>query len=203
MQRTGRRADAWTMHVWDSLCLFWVVLWLVVGAWTGYQIFQLTGLADSAIQSGQALETAAEGLQTLGDLPVIGTSTAELGDQVATTAALIVQSGTEARSSVRGLAVLIGLAVALGPTGPVLIFYVPLRRERARDLATIRAALSDASVRPALRAYLAERAVVNLSVAQLWAVSTDPYGDLAAGRHQALADAELRRLGLASAPAPQ
>ncbi|HUW16944.1 MAG TPA: hypothetical protein VMW94_07685, partial [Actinomycetes bacterium] len=134
---------------------------------------------------------------------VIGASTAELGDQVAATAALIVDSGIQARSSVRGLAVLIGLAVALGPTGPVLIFYVPLRRERTRDVAAISAALSDTSAWPALRAYLAERAVVNLSVAQLWAVTTDPYGDLAAGRHQALAEAELRRLGLAPASAPQ
>jgi hypothetical protein len=201
MQRPGQKTDAPTLHTWDSLCLFWVVLWLVVGIWTGYQIFQLTDLADSTVQSGQALETAAEGLKTLGDIPVVGAAAADLGDQVAATAAGIVESGTQARSSVRGLAVLIGLAVALGPTGPVLLFYIPLRRARSRDVAELLSALAVPSTHPALRGYLAQRAVSNLTTAQLWSITRDPYGDLAAGRHLALANAELRRLGLSPMPA--
>ena len=47
--------------------------------------------------------------------------------------------------------------------------------------------------------FLARRAAAHLSFDDLRAVTTDPYGDLAAGRFGALADRELERLGFAAA----
>ncbi len=175
---------------------FWVVLWLVVGCWSGYQIFQLTGLADSTVSSGRALETAAEALRSIGQVPLIGERTAELGDEVSQTATGIVASGTEAGRSVRVLGVLIGLAVALGPVGPVLLFYVPVRLSRRSEVADVMAALEGGDCGPGLRAQLAHRAVANLSLRELRSISSDPVADLATGRHHELAAAELRRLGL-------
>ena len=49
---------------------------------------------------------------------------------------------------------------------------------------------------PELDAQLAHRAVANLSLRELAQISSDPVGDLAGGRHQNLAAAELRRLGI-------
>ena len=50
-----------------------------------------------------------------------------LGRRIGATAAQIVDAGQQADRSIRGLAVLLGLAVALGPSAPVLVFYLPAR----------------------------------------------------------------------------
>lgn len=192
----GRGTDAVTLRVWDGVLLFWVVLWAVVGSWTGYLIFQLTDLTDSVVQSGQALQTAGGALKALGSVPLIGERTAELGQEVATTAEGIVASGGQARDSVRGMGILIGLAVALGPTGPALLFYLPARLAHAKEARAVARWLNEGTDGVALQAYLAGRAVANLAVRDLQRVSRDPHGDLVAGRHSALAQAELHRLGL-------
>lgn len=196
MDRARHRGNVSTLRKWDTMCAVWVALWVLLGLATTYQILQLTDLADSTVQSGGALETAAEGLQSLGDVPIIGGTTAELGAQVDATAKQIVESGEQTRSSVRALAILIGLAVAIGPSGPVLLFYVPLRRRRTREARDIRQALDDPGTHAAVLAYLAQRAVVNVPPADLLEVTSDPYTDLAEGRHVPLAEAELRRLGV-------
>lgn len=180
--------------------LFWIVLWLVVGCWSGYAIFQLTGLADSTVSSGRALGTAGEALTSLGDVPVIGESTGELGRQVSQTAEEVRDSGAAAGRTVRVLGVLLGLAIALGPVGPVLLFYLPLRMARRHEVKDVRSALRNGPG-PQLTSQLAHRAVANLPLRDLRAISADPRGDLEAGRHQALADAELRRLGIRPAAA--
>ncbi len=178
------------------MLVFWCVFWIVIGAWTGYQIFQLTGLTDSTVQSGKALQTAGRALSNLRDVPLIGDSTSQLGGQVRTTADGIVANGTQARQSVQRLGVLIGVAVALGPTGPVVLFYLPMRLARRREVNAVKRALNAGSAGPALEAHLAEQAVAHLTFERLWALTQDPRGDLARGHHRALADAELARLGL-------
>lgn len=196
MRWPGRGTDAVTLRLWDGVLLFWVVLWVVVGGWTGYLIFQLTELTESVVDSGRALQTAGGALEALGSIPLIGERTAELGREVTSTADGIVVSGGQARESVRGTSVLIGLAVALGPTGPALLFYLPARLAHAREARAVARWLHDGTGGAALEAYLAGRAVANLTASDLRRVSEDPHGDLAAGRHGPLARAELRRLGV-------
>jgi hypothetical protein len=193
---TSRGTDAQTLRAWDGIMVFWVVFWLVVGVASGYQVVTLTGLADSAVSSGHALQTAGSALRRLVDVPVIGDTTAQLGEQVAEAAQGIVQNGSEARRSIRVLGLLIGLAIGLGPIGPVLLFYLPMRLSRRQEVREIATALRDEGAGPQLQRYLATRAVTNLSLRDLQRVSGDPYVDLASGRHLGLARAELRRLGL-------
>lgn len=190
------------MQTWDGIMVFWVVLWLVVGVWSGFQIFALTGLADSTVSSGRALQTAGEALGSLADVPIIGDRTGELGQEVSETGRGVVASGTEAGRSVRMLGVLIGTAVALGPVGPVLLFYLPVRRARRQEVSDVAAALRGPGAGPQLRAQLAHRAVANLSLRELGAISVDPVADLAGGRHHELARAEVVRLGLDPASVP-
>jgi len=175
--------------------VFWVVLWLVVGGGSGVQIFQLTGLADSTVSSGRALGTAGRALSSLAEVPVIGESTGQLGDEVSVTAEKITSSGEQAGRSVRLLGVLVGLAIALGPVGPVLLLYLPLRMSRRREVDDVVSALR-ARHGAEVTAQLAHRALANLTLRELAAISPDPVGDVAAGRHQRLAEAELRRLGI-------
>lgn len=194
-------ADATTMRAWDGVTGFWVMLWLVIGTWTGYQIWQLTGLSTSTVQAGKALGTAGKALQDLSGIPLIGSRTGELGNEVATTGTGIVAGGQRAESSIRALAVLVGLAVGLSPAGPVLLLYLPRRLARGREIRGVSRVLQEHGASPVVLAHLANRAVSSLTMAELMKVTPDPAADLAAGRHESLAAAELSHLGLALPPA--
>ena len=152
--RTLRRSDA--------VAVAWIITWIVVGLAVAYEIWRFTALSDSTVDSGQALARAGEGLSGLADVPVIGPRTEELGQQVTTTAGQIVTSGEEAGASIRGLSILIGLAVALIPTGSALFLYLPFRRRRSRDSAAIVSALRRDGLSPDLTQYLADRAVARV-----------------------------------------
>ncbi len=192
-------ADAAAVRTWDGLVIFWVVLWAVVGVGVGWALFGLTGVADSTVESGRALQAAGRALSDLSNVPVIGDRTGQFGAQVTSTANGIVANATMARASVRGLAVLIGLVVGLAPSGPVVLIYLPSRIERRRELTALRRALGTGPLGGTLQSLLAHRAIANVAFARLQTVSEDPAADLAAGRHQDLALAELARLGLTPA----
>jgi hypothetical protein len=186
------------VSVWDGLVAFWVVFWLVIGGATGYLIWQLTGLSDGVGAAGRALDTAGRALQDLSSAPVIGERTGELGDRVVETAVRVSAGGASAMTSLRGLAVLIGIAVALGPISAVLLAYLPGRLAWRRDVREVRSALAAPSTHDAAVDQLARRAVRNLGLAELLAVSAHPEADIAAGETGPLARAELQRLGVAA-----
>ena len=190
------------MHTWDGVVVFWIVLWLVMGAWTGYQIWQLTDLSASTQNAGRALESAGTALQGMADTPLIGDTTGQLGDRVVATATSIVTGGASADTSIRALSVLIGLTVCLAPTGPVLFFYLPSRVRRSHEVSEIAAAMQDGGPTKELEAHLALRAVSNLRFSELMTLTDDPWADLSRGRHSVLARAELERLGLRSTRRP-
>ncbi len=190
--RTLRRSDA--------AAAAWVVSWLVVGLAVAYEIWRFTALSDSTVESGQALARAGEGLSGLADVPVIGPRTGELGQQVSTTAGQIVTSGQEAGASIRGLSILIGLAVALIPAGSALALYLPYRRQRNRDTAAIVSALRRGGLSPRLVRYLAERAVARVP-ADILLTARDEADTGSGDEAQGLAKAELTRLGITMSPA--
>jgi hypothetical protein len=189
-------ADRRTVSLLDGVAVFWVVFWLAVGLATGAQMWQLTSLSDTAEVSATAVDSAGEALESLGQLPLVGETPGELGAEVRAAAAEIAGSAQQTREDVRRLAVLLGLAVFLIPISPVLGLYLPLRLRRGAHVAAIRRELSHGHAGRAFDAYLAHRAVSSMRYGELLAVSDDPAADLAAGRHRALADAELDRLGL-------
>ena len=196
MRTSTWTADDHTVRRWDAAVAAWVLFWLVAGAAAGYEIWQLTALSQSTVESGQGLQRAGDALRRLGGIPLIGERTGEIGDQISQTAAGIIDGGQRASSSIKGMSLLIGLAVALIPAGSVLGGYLPGRRARRRDVRAVRTALGRAGMTTALEGYLAQRAVSVLPVTTLLEVSEDPHRDLSTGRHRALAAAELRRLGI-------
>lgn len=120
-----RRADFW-----NGVVATWVALWLVVGGWTGYELWQLSDLGTTVAGSGRALDSAGTALQSLGRVPVVGEATGEIGDEVRANAAEIVAGANEAGASIRRLAVLLGLAIAVVPSAPVLAAHIVVRRGR-------------------------------------------------------------------------
>ncbi len=176
--------------------VLWVLLWLVAGAVTGYQVRQLTEVSDSLVESAEALDAAGIALQDIGRLPIIGERPEALGNEVRETARDIDRAGTASRETVRTVSVLLGLALVLIPIVPVVAVYLPLRRASNRERTAVKRALAGAPGDPVLEEYLAHQAVQNLPYSTLRQVSTDPWGDLRRGSFRHLANAELTRLGL-------
>lgn len=106
-----------------GLVAAWCALWLVVGVWTGYEVWQLSALTSSVADSGRALDEAGSALQRLEQLPVVGDSTERLGTEVRVNAAGIVEGADAAGSSVRRLSVLLGLTVVLVPSVPAVVAH--------------------------------------------------------------------------------
>src|SRR5919109_1331187 len=113
-----------------------------------------------------------------------------VGEGLADAGAAIGRAG----DAVDRLAVLIGAALALAPTLPVLVIWVPPRVARERERHALRTSLRRRD--GAALAYLANRAVATRPFRELRAVSADPVAELAAGRHEALASLELEHLSL-------
>ncbi|MEO7131896.1 MAG: hypothetical protein ABIZ07_11020 [Dermatophilaceae bacterium] len=198
MSSRTRYADARHLTLWDACALFWVVFWLVVGGWIGYSIWQLTGLTTGVLDSGKAIDTAGRALQDLSKVPVIGDRTGELGNQVVHTAAQITSGSLQAGGSIRALSVLIGTALGFGPMGALLFAYLPWRLGHRAEVRATSRALADPARREAALASLARRALTNLPLEQLLLLTPDPEAELAAGRYEQLAHAEMSRLGLAT-----
>ncbi|NYD40380.1 hypothetical protein [Nocardioides panaciterrulae] len=180
----------------DGLVAFWFVLWLLVGAWSGYTMWQLSGLGDTVTSSGQAIGSAGQALRAVGKVPVVGERPGELGRQVVATGADVADRGQQVKSELRQLSLLLGLAIALAPTTPIAGLYLPLRLARRRETIELRQALVRHGDDPGLERYLAERALHSLSYAEAHRLHEDPVLAVAEGNTRPLADAELARLGL-------
>ncbi len=192
MPTNAMTAGSDDIRLWDGIVVFWVVFWLVMGVAIGFTIWSLSGLADSTVESGRALDSAGQALEGLGRVPVIGDGPGEFGTQVRTTASGIVANGEQAGHSLKILAVLLGVSIAVVPSVPVAGFYLPFRLSRRRDVRQIRAALRAGGLTPQLQQYLAGRASINLDFAQ---VSAGLPGT-ATPEVAELATRELERLGI-------
>jgi hypothetical protein len=190
------RADHRTVALMDGVAAFWLVFWLVVAGLTGYEVWSLTRLSDSAVISAQAADSAGKALQSLSEIPLVGEQPGQLGSEVRTAAADVQESAARTREDVRQLAVLLGLSIFLIPSSPVLGWYLPARVRRRGEIKSLRRHLDGGRPNPSLEAYLAHQALLNLTYAEVMAVTDDPAGDVRQGRYASLAAAELERLGL-------
>jgi hypothetical protein len=196
MSQPIRTADSSTIRLLDGILVAWLAVWLTVGIWSGYTIWHLSDLGDTVSSSGRALGSAGEALQSLGSIPVVGERPGELGRQTVTTGAEITLRGQEVKGQLRQLSLLLGLAICLIPTTPVVGLYLPLRLSRGREVNGLRRALRDHGDDEGFDRYLAERALRNLPYADVQALVGDPWRAISEGRSRELADAELARLGV-------
>jgi hypothetical protein len=191
------RSSARLIHVLDAAAVLWAVAWIVLAVFVGREVRNLRELSDTVVLAGVAVEDTGELVASLEDVPFLG---GQVGD-VQEAGASAQESGKESRDSTEDLSVLLALSIGLIPTLPLLGLYAPLRLAWTRDARSVRRALAQDPADPRLQEFLARRAVANLSYDEARAVSRDPYGDLEAGRFDALAGRELERLGLRRAAA--
>jgi len=183
--------------MWDGLVLFWVVLWVVIAGWTGLTLWQTADTGDTISTSGRALHSVGQSLRDLSELPLVPERPGVIGGQVVTSADQITERGQEIKSQLHQLALLLGIAIAGISIAPVIVFYLPLRVRRHRDVVRLRAEIGRWPDDEGLDRYLAEHARRSLSydeIARLVADPADPHLD--GGDVRRLADAELARLAV-------
>jgi hypothetical protein len=186
------------MRVLRTCFAVWTVVWIGLAAYTAHELYALRGLGDTVVKTGVAVDTTGKALQALGAIPLVGGQVQTLADQVRAAGQSAVVSGKSTHESTTHLAILLGIAVGLIPTVPVLALYLPLETTWRRERRAIGRALRERGDDPMLVEYLARRAVENLPYHELRTITPQPWADLEAGRHDALAAAELRRLELSS-----
>jgi hypothetical protein len=180
----------------DVALTAWAACWLVLGVLIAIEVRGLSDLSRTVTTAGGAVEETGRSMQRLASVPIVGDDVARSADQVIEAGRQAQESGRSSRSSVRRLSLLLGVAIAVLPCAPLLL-YVPWRVQLARDRrALLRAAARGALDDDALLEVLARRAAGRLSYRALLEVSSDPWGDIREGRYERLADAELEHLGL-------
>ncbi len=185
----------------DAIVTLWTVAWVLLAVAVAREVHGLRELSSTVVAAGVATEEAGKAVGSLDALPVVGEEVDRIGSRAEEAGRSAQASGRASRESIQDLSVLLGLAIGLVPTLPLLAVYVTTRAGRAREARAVRQALADAGDDPRFLAFLARRAVHNLSLRQLRAISTEPWRDLDEGRYETLAGAELRRLGV-ERPAP-
>jgi hypothetical protein len=173
----------------DVLVALWMAWWLVAGIVVGHEVRRLASVSETAGQLGHAVIDVGDAVR---GLPLVGD---QIGGSVHAAGQDAVDTAESAAARTRRVGVLIGAAIALIPNLPLILFYLPRRLAAERERHALRRALADGP-REHVEEILARRAIAHVPYYRLRQVSADPAADLHAGRHAALAAAELERLGM-------
>lgn len=182
----------------DLLLLGWVVAWVLVGRWVFALVSTLAAPAGPLRSAGTGWRRRMDDIAgTLADVPLVGdsldqpfTAAGSVGDE-------LVAAGDGLDDGVQRLAWLLSLLTAGLPILVVAAAYLLLRLGYARRAG----ALSAQRDTPHAQELFALRALVHQPPHRLAAVGPDPLGAWRSRDPEtiaALADLELRRLGLRS-----
>lgn len=179
----------------DLLVVAWVLLWVALGLAVADAVRQLTGITDGFASIAGALGDAAAAVDGI-DLPLVGGGLDQAAGSLREAGRDVAVSGEAGETTIERTANVLGAAVALVPSLPLVVGYLPPRLSRTREVAALRRLIEEGADEPGLERFLAHRAAERLSYRELRAVSAHPWRDLEEGRYGELADAELRRVGL-------
>jgi len=184
----------------DVTTLIWVVFWSIV-VWRLFVFLSSFAQAGRSVQDGG--ETMVQGGRDLGEslagLPLVGAQVRDIArDAFAGAGTPLVSFGTELERFIFVIAFALAALLAIVTLQPWLSRYLPWRLGRVRRVRAAHQAIRTGSALsdPDTERVLAMRAVSRLDYADLLEYTPDPLGDWAAGRHDALARAELASQGL-------
>ncbi len=179
-----------------------VVALLVVFVWCGTKVYDLVAalavLGEGVRETGASVE---DGFGSVADavsgIPLVGDQLAGafagVGEGTGGTVAELGQTGADA---VLLLARALGILTALLPITVLLVAVVPRRVRVIREMSAAREVSGIDLADPERRRLLAMRAAFGLPFRELLPYTRDPFGDLAAGRYDALVEAALADVGL-------
>jgi hypothetical protein len=181
----------------DLAVLAWTAAWVAAGI-ALYRLVEKLAIPGQRVeQAGSAFAgNVAEIQQTIGRVPVVGDQLKAPFGRLAGTGQTLADAGVTQQEVVHQLALWLGVAVAAVPVVALLLAWLPGRVSWAREAgAASRLRLDGADLE-----LFAIRAVANRPLRQLHRVSPDPAAALRSGEYEALADLELRALGLRARP---
>ena len=177
-----------------------VLLLLIVFAWLGTRVYhdvdQLSSLGRGVTDAARSVKSGfSSAAAAVGGVPLAGSAIAgALRDAGNTTGGNAAAVGASAVDTAHHLALVLGLLTWAIPSLLLLLLVLPRRMAEARRLhAARRAALAGDQEHKRL---LAVRAILTRSDDELFSRSSDPGGDLLAGRYEALVAAELEANGV-------
>ena len=183
----------------DIVLIVWTVAWIVVGTRVSHEVNGLSNVTDTVVRTGTAIDSVAGALQSLESVPFVGGRLSGPIGNIRSAGQSAIASGRSSRQSVHNLSPLLGFAIALIPTVPLLAIYVPLRVSGIRERRAVARLLRDYRDDPRLPRLLAQRALSRLPYHDLAAAALR--GDRAAeGSTDRLAAAELERVGIERPP---
>jgi hypothetical protein len=188
--------NARSVRALDIGLVVWLVVWIVLGVVIWSDIRAQSKLSESVVKAGDAISQTGEAIDALSAIPLVGSGLRGLSERILRIGSEVETSGSESRDGIQRIALIAGIGVGVLPAALVLLVYLPMRLAWRRDVGSLARALPAAAGDPAFERYLAQRALTTLTWDQLRALSADPWADLERGDTRALADAELRRLGL-------
>ena len=179
----------------DAVLALWAAAWIVAGVAVAGALDNLVVLPETFGPVGKAIDDSGRAIGSL-EFPVLGDPLRAPGREISEAGQGVAAGGHAGRDEVEQASILVGLVVAVLPTLPLLLLYLPARVGRALEAHALRLALATGAGDPALERLLAQRAAASLSYRRLRRLG-QPWRDLEEGRHGALAAEELRRLGIA------
>ena len=181
----------------DLAVLAWMAAWVAAGVALYRLVEKLAVPGERVEQAGSSFAgDIAEIQQKVGRIPVVGGQLQDPFGRLSGVGQTLADAGATQQEVVHQLALWLGVLVAAVPIIALLLVWLPRRVAWAREAgAASRLRLDGADLE-----LFALRAVANRSLRDLHRVTPDPAGDLRAGEYQALADLELRALGLRAVP---
>lgn len=110
-----------------AFTVVWTIACIVAGVLTTVQTMRLDRGADAIDGAARGLSSTADSLRDIEDLPFVGKQIGEAANSVDRGADSTRASSEEVRGSIQLLAILLGLAVAILPTVPLIVVTVALR----------------------------------------------------------------------------
>ena len=158
------------------------------------------GVEEAGAGAEASLEAAAD---RVSGVPLVGEALAdalrEAGGSTGGETAALARSG---RSEIAHAADVIGWALFLIPTTLLMIGYLPNRWSQVKRLTAAGRVLGEGGAADAHPRLVAMRAAFGLPYATLARYTDDPFGDLEAGRYDALVEAAHEEAGLEWDPDP-
>jgi hypothetical protein len=178
---------------------------LILFVWIGTRVHDLVA-ALAVLGSGvrEAGTTVEGGFTSVADavagVPVVGGSLSDAFHSAGEgTGGNLADLGQQGEDAVYLLARTLGIVTAALPIAVLLVAWLPGRIRGIREMSSARAVTGLDLGDPERRRLLAMRAAFGLPFRELLTYTSDPFGDLAAGRYDALVDAALADVGLVAA----
>lgn len=119
---TGR-----TRHAIDLALVAWVAACVILGVSVAARVDDVSRLSDTVTAVGGAVDAAGSALDSLSSVPFVGDRLKEPARRVRAAGQSALASGRSSRSSIHDLSTLLGWALALIPTVPLIALYLPFR----------------------------------------------------------------------------